>query len=139
MNDITWLSHGGPGSGRYPKGSGEHPKEYAKAAGNFKGAASSIKSVSSGISDAWESLHQMKYANKDRSKKVKDLSNAELKQVIERIKLDQEYNKLTMPSKSKGYDRTMAALSALESSMNIASTGMSFIAGVQNLKRKYVD
>lgn len=23
MNEITWLSHGGPGSGRYPKGSGE--------------------------------------------------------------------------------------------------------------------
>lgn len=26
MNEITWLSHGGPGSGRYPKGSGEHPR-----------------------------------------------------------------------------------------------------------------
>ena len=23
MNEITWLSHGGPGSGRYPKGSGK--------------------------------------------------------------------------------------------------------------------
>lgn len=27
MNEITWLSHGGPGSGRYPKGSG---KKYKK-------------------------------------------------------------------------------------------------------------
>lgn len=27
MNEITWLSHGGPGSGRYPKGSG---KKYIK-------------------------------------------------------------------------------------------------------------
>ena len=27
MNEITWLSHGGPGSGRYPKGSG---KKYTK-------------------------------------------------------------------------------------------------------------
>ena len=26
MNDIVWLSHGGPGSGRYPKGSGENPR-----------------------------------------------------------------------------------------------------------------
>lgn len=26
MNEITWLSHGGPGSGRYPKGSGENPR-----------------------------------------------------------------------------------------------------------------
>lgn len=27
MNEIAWLSHGGPGSGRYPKGSG---KKYIK-------------------------------------------------------------------------------------------------------------
>lgn len=27
MNEIIWLSHGGPGSGRYPKGSG---KKYIK-------------------------------------------------------------------------------------------------------------
>lgn len=27
MNEIVWLSHGGPGSGRYPKGSG---KKYLK-------------------------------------------------------------------------------------------------------------
>ena len=27
MNETTWLSHGGPGSGRYPKGSG---KTYLK-------------------------------------------------------------------------------------------------------------
>ena len=26
MNEIVWLSHGGPGSGRYPKGSGENPR-----------------------------------------------------------------------------------------------------------------
>lgn len=26
MQEIVWLSHGGPGSGRYPKGSGENPR-----------------------------------------------------------------------------------------------------------------
>ena len=26
MNEIAWLSHGGPGSGRYPKGSGKNPR-----------------------------------------------------------------------------------------------------------------
>lgn len=26
MNEIVWLSHGWPGSGRYPKGSGENPR-----------------------------------------------------------------------------------------------------------------
>lgn len=28
--EITWLSHGGPGSGRYPKGSGERPRGEIK-------------------------------------------------------------------------------------------------------------
>lgn len=32
MNEITWLSHGGPGSGRYPKGSG---KKYLKTANRY--------------------------------------------------------------------------------------------------------
>ena len=26
MSEIIWLSHGGPGSGRYPKGSGKNPR-----------------------------------------------------------------------------------------------------------------
>lgn len=26
MNNIVWLAHGGPGSGRYPKGSGKNPR-----------------------------------------------------------------------------------------------------------------
>lgn len=26
MSEIAWLSHGGPGSGRYPKGSGKNPR-----------------------------------------------------------------------------------------------------------------
>ena len=32
MNEIVWLSHGGPGSGRYPKGSG---KKYLKTANRY--------------------------------------------------------------------------------------------------------
>ena len=30
MNEITWLSHGGPGSGRYPKGSGKKYKRQQR-------------------------------------------------------------------------------------------------------------
>ena len=30
MNEIVWLSHGGPGSGRYPKGSGKKYKKQQK-------------------------------------------------------------------------------------------------------------
>lgn len=48
MNDIIWLSHGGPGSGRYPKGSG---KKHLKS--NHKSRKSPIeKFVSVGAETA---------------------------------------------------------------------------------------
>ena len=118
----------------------KHPKtssaDLSKAAGHFKGAASSMESVSKGVSNAWEALHNAKYRNEDRSKNVQELSNAELRNTIERIKLDQEYNRITMPQKSKGYDRTMAALSVIGTAATITATGLSIAAGVKALRRQ---
>lgn len=117
-----------------------HPKtssaDLAKAAGHFKGAASSLETVSKGVGNAWEALHNAKYRNEDRSKNVKDLSNAELRSTIERIKLDQEYNRITMPQKSKGYDRTMAALSVIGTAATVTATGLSIAAGVKALRKE---
>ena len=117
-----------------------HPKtssaDLSKAAGHFKGAASSLETVSKGVSNAWEALHNAKYRNEDRSKNVQELSNAELRNTIERIKLDQEYNRITMPQKSKGYDRTMAALSVIGTAATVTATGLSIAAGVKALRRQ---
>ena len=118
----------------------KHPKtssaDLSKAAGHFKGAASSLETVSKGVSNAWEALHNAKYRNEDRSKNVQELSNAELRNTIERIKLDQEYNRITMPQKSKGYDRTMAALSVIGTVATVTATGLSIAAGVKALRRQ---
>ena len=112
-----------------------HPKisytGLTKAVDQFKGAATSLETVSKGVSNAWEALHNAKYRNEDRSKNVRELSNAELRNAIERIKLDQEYNSLTMPQKSKGYDRTMAALSLIGTAATVTATGLSIAAGVK--------
>lgn len=110
--------------------------DLAKSAGHFKGAASSMESVSRGVSSAWEDLHNAKYRNKDRSKEVKDLSNAELQNVIARIKLEQEYNRITMPQKKSGYDKTMAALSVIGTAATVTATGLSIAAGVKALRRQ---
>lgn len=249
MNEIVWLSHGGPGSGRYPKGSGENPyqhvswrkrrkirkeqeeinkrigkskldeyinskeflkndydtferkkasrrlesttdkriskvddkkenskqkkeyeppefdkkenpkqkkeyespefdkketvkreapssTEFVKAATAARNAASGADTVSKGVDKAWNSLHNAKYANEDRAKNVRGLTNEELRRTIDRIKLDQEYNKITMPPKSKGYDRTMAALAVAGSILTVTATGLSIAAGVQALRKK---
>lgn len=110
--------------------------DLAKASGHFKGASSTIDNVSNGISKAWDNLHNAKYGHEDRSKDVSNLTNAELRQAIERIKLNQEYNKITMPSKTKGYDRTMAALAVLGSMATVTATGLSIAAGVKSLRKK---
>ena len=39
MNEITWLSHGGPGSGRYPKGSGKKNSKYKRDHKKIRGKA----------------------------------------------------------------------------------------------------
>ena len=118
----------------------KHPKtssaDLSKAAGHFKGAASTLETVSKGVGNAWEALHNAKYRNEDRSKNVRELSNAELRNTIERIKLDQEYNRITMPQKSKGYDRTMAALSVIGTAATVTATGLSIAAGVKALRRQ---
>lgn len=110
--------------------------EFQKAANNARQAATGIENVSKGVDKAWNSLHEAKYANEDRSKNVRGLTNDELRKTIERIELDQRYNKLTMPPKSKGYDRTMAALAFLGSAATVTATGLSIAATYQSLKKR---
>ena len=112
------------------------PDDLTTAATKFKDASKYMYDVSNGVSSAWNDLHNAKYRNKDRSKKVKDLSNAELQNVIARIKLEQEYNRITMPQKKSGYDKTMAALSAIGTAATITATGLSIAAGVKALKKQ---
>lgn len=112
------------------------PDKLTTAATKFKDASKYMDDVSKGVSSAWEDLHNAKYRNKDRSKEVKDLSNAELQNVIARIKLEQEYNRITMPQKKSGYDKTMAALSVIGTAATITATGLSIAAGVKALKKQ---
>lgn len=110
--------------------------QSAKAASYFKGASSLTEEVTKGVDKAWDSLHNLKYADEDRSKNVRGLTNEELRKTIERIKLDQEYNRITMPPKSKGYDRTMAALGALGSVLAVTATGLTIVAGAKKIKER---
>lgn len=112
------------------------PDKLTTAATKFKDASKYMDDVSKGVSNAWNDLHNAKYRNKDRSKEVKDLSNAELQNVIARIKLEQEYNRITMPQKKSGYDKTMAALSVIGTAATVTATGLSIAAGVKALRRQ---
>lgn len=119
-----------------PKKEAPGSAEFTKASTSARVAAKGIDDVSKGVDKAWNSLHNAKYGNEDRSRHVRGLTNEELRRTVERIRLDQEYNKLTMPPKSKGYDRTMAALAVLGSVATVTATGLSIAAGVQALRKK---
>ena len=65
MNEITWLSHGGPGSGRYPKGSGKNPR----------GAYKKLKKIAS---------KDYKYSISDSHKKMSKFISKEQDQTLSR-------------------------------------------------------
>lgn len=59
MNNVYYLSHGGPGSGRYPLGSGERPyQKFEKSRGHSGGISGYIKSKK--IKKAEEQLQKQK-------------------------------------------------------------------------------
>lgn len=108
--------------------------DLAKAANYMNKVSQGTDNLSRGVDKAWTSIHDAKYKNEDRSKNVRGLSNEELRRVVERIRLDQQYNELTMPPKSKGYDRAMAALAVLGSAATVTATGISIVASIKALK-----
>lgn len=165
MINIEWrdplevgncLSHiGNENSGRYPRGSGDRPNQHVssargtvkkkkkskkedrisklnKSAKSFSDVESKAQNVSSDISKAYNLLYNSKYKNENRAKY---LSDDELKNAINRIQLEQRYNELTMPPKSKGYDRAMAAIAVLGSIAGVAATGITIVSGVKSLKK----
>lgn len=77
MNDIYYLAHGGPGSGRYPLGSGERP--YQKFEGKLGG----------------RSLGIFGYIRSRKAKKLEEKQqrerNEELRRRVEEMKKKQEH------------------------------------------------
>lgn len=111
-------------------------QQLHSSSNEFRIASKSIGDLSSGFDKAYTHLHTAKNEKKDRSKKVESLSNEELRRVIERIKLNEEYNRVTSKKKSKGYHRTMAALALLGSAATVTATGLSIASGIKRLREE---
>ncbi len=70
MNEIVWLSHGGPGSGRYPKGSGKKNEIRKKYLDLHASGSKELENIG-----VYTKRHA-KYAAKVESKYGKDLLKA---------------------------------------------------------------
>lgn len=75
MNDFYYLSHGGPGSGRYPLGSGERPYQKFEGSGGRRG---------SGLSEYIRRRKEKK--NEEKMQKQKYEENKRLAEEAERKK-----------------------------------------------------
>lgn len=108
MNNFYYLSHGGPGSGRYPLGSGERPYQGSERSrrkygiSGYMRAKKNEKKVASNIRKAQE--REKFLADKERvlksgsayevSKYKGELTKQELQDAYKRLNLEQQINKM---------------------------------------------
>lgn len=110
MNDFYYLSHGGPGSGRYPLGSGERP--YQK----FEGSRRKSKGISGYIAEKKKERqraeeikrkNQQEILNQNKERVLKSgkasevikykgtLTNDELRNVYKRLQLEKQISDMS--------------------------------------------
>ena len=142
MNEIVWLSHGGPGSGRYPKGFklhkylfrtekvGKDKPKKSKAEILSKDINTTINEIATGANKVLSLKN--KSGNKSNTKK---LSDEQLSRAIRRIELERRYNSLTSEETNKGLKRAMNALEIIGSVTAVAASGVTVAAGIYNLKK----
>ena len=155
-NDEKYLAHiGNKNSGRYPRGSGKNPFQHVKdAAGKWlkqdiksgkdkapqSAAEKTSKEVARGINEAANAAGQL--ANMKRRGYKSDaskLTEAELNNAIRRMRLEQEYDRLTANTMSTGYDKIQDILSLAGSVAGIGASAATIAGVVHNLRHGKTD
>lgn len=116
----------------FPSKSDKKISNLKNASQTFSNVSRLSDNVSSEFTKAYKTLHESKYKHDNRAE---GLSDDELRYLINRVQLEQRYNELTMPPKSKGYDRVMSALNMFGTAASVTATGVSVVAGIKELKR----
>lgn len=112
--EITWLSHGGPGSGRYPKGSG---KKYLKKSNKLRKENAKIwyKSFKSKNEEQRKKLDEKYAENFDSYVKIDQFITSKLNIPLKTVRKSTTigYNVLSGPKKM-GYDKIKIDKKALK-------------------------
>lgn len=139
INDYReYLSHGGPGSGRYPKGSGKNPFQHIDGekwfrqdvkAGKDKAPVSKSEKITRSARDiadeATGAVGRMADMKRQRQRGKSDaskLSDKELNDAIRRMRLEREYSQLKTSEISNGYDKVHDILAIAGSVAGIAAS-----------------
>ena len=104
MNEIVWLAHGGPGSGRYPKGSGKvklikKTGSIAKNTIGFNYNRTKYNRVTKKSSKISYKLNTKKFSIKKQEKLISRFLNNEQKLSDLRMKMSSKRSKIANAEK----------------------------------------
>lgn len=146
-----YLAHiGNWNSGRYRRGSGKNPFQHVKE-GAEKWLAPSIKSgkdkpqqspaekttkeVARGINEAANVAGKMSEMKRRGYKSnAKNMTDAELNESIRRMRLEQEYDRLTAGTMNTGYDKIQDILSIAGGIAGIGASAATIAGVVHNMR-----
>lgn len=151
FNVEDFLAHiGNANSGRYRRGSGKNPFQHVKnAAGKWldpniksgkdkapqSAAEKTTREVKRGIEEAASAVGQMSDMKRRRYKtNSKKMTEAELNAAIRRMRLEQEYDRLTANTMNTGYDKIQDILGVTGNVAGIAASAATVASILHKMK-----
>lgn len=161
MNNIYYLSHGGPGSGRYPLGSGDRP--YQKFEGSRRsggGISGYIKARRAKKAEEQQKKRQAEESRRrselerqreehaaNREKVIRggsasevmkyqgELSNNELESILKRLDYEKQLKDLSQEEKQSYINRMNKLTSTIKAGTDLSKAGVgvyNLVAGIYN-------
>lgn len=138
----SYLSHGGPGSGRYPAGSGKRPWQHRGIRG-YIAKRRAIKKEKKQLKQYDQNREKLKTLKEQKAAKEKDkisavtegnaskvlrykneMSNEELRYALERVRMTTELEKYSKPELSKAQLRMDSAVRKVNQINTYAEAGI---------------
>lgn len=149
--DEGFLSHiGNANSGRYPRGSGKNPFQHVKGkAGDWlrpsiksgkdkpqqSPAEKSTREIQRGINEASNAVGRLgDMKRRSYKSNAHQMSEADLNAAIRRMRLEQEYDRLSSSTIANGYDKAQDILATAGSLAGIAASAATVASVFYNIK-----
>ena len=149
MNNIYYLSHGGPGSGRYPLGSGERPYQKYEGSGSRSGGildyvksrrakkeeAKEQKERNEQLRRAMEEEQKKRHHDADKERVLREgtatevlkyqgeLTNQELQNAVTRLNLESSLRGLSQRETKSAMDKVDEIINTIKTGTEWAKIG----------------
>lgn len=139
MNNVYYLAHGGPGSGRYPLGSGDRPYQKFEGSGKKSGGISgyiSEKKRQKREEQKKKVAEQKKQHLEDKERVLKEgtpkevskykgeLTKQELQDVYSRLNFERLIDQMSPEEKKNAWDNVKKVANAVKETTEWVTTGV---------------